>query len=444
MHGALSQQKISIPIKRWGSEEQRALFCEIRSKPDDSNFQALVESGVIRHRHNRWQPMAQEQGFSLLLSGEADREEKTADFLGVVEMTWAKRFCGAVGVGLALLGCGGGGETEPPPASVPTESSSGTRVDVVEMVASSSELQMSMLGSVEASRDAELSTTRGGYVEAIHVKAGDRVSRGTKLASVDAELHRVLLEQATAQEELADAEYKRALGLGDLISEAQLQATETQLEIAKANRRQAELHLERSTVVAPFAGQIGAVHTERGEVLGPGMPVLRLVSLDTVIVRLNVTDRDVVSLERGMAAQIHLQAVATPFSGSISNIAPVADSDTRAFQVEVAVKNSQRKLLPGMIARVELGREMPAESVLIPQEWVVTGLNTQGVYVVEDATAVWREVELGEVVRDQVVVSTGVGVGDRVVVNGHRSLADGDDVLVAREGRCCEAGRVLY
>ena len=146
---------------------------------------------------------------------------------------------------------------------------------------------MSMLGSVEASRDAELSTTRGGYVEAVHVKAGDRVSRGTKLASVDPELHRVLLEQATAQEELADAEYKRALGLGDLISEAQLQAAETQLEIAKANRRQAELNLDRSTVVAPFSGQIGAVHAERGEVLGPGMPVLRLVAIDTVIVRLN-------------------------------------------------------------------------------------------------------------------------------------------------------------
>ena len=51
--------------------------------------------------------------------------------------------------------------------------------------------------------------------ESIHVKAGDRVSRGAKLASVDSELYRVLLEQSTAQEELADAEYKRALGLGD-------------------------------------------------------------------------------------------------------------------------------------------------------------------------------------------------------------------------------------
>ena len=359
-------------------------------------------------------------------------------------MTWANRFCGAVGVALALFGCGGGGEVDPAPAEVPAESSSGTRVDVVEMVASSAQLQMSMLGSVEASRDAQLSTTRGGYVEALHVKAGDRVSRVAKLASVDAELHRVLLEQATAQEELADAEYKRALGLGDLISQAQLQAAETQLEIAKANRRQAELNVERSTVVAPFSGQVGTVYAERGEVLGPGMPVLRLVAIDTVKVMLNVTDRDVVSLERGMNARVHLQAVATPFEGRISNIAPVADADTRAFQVEVEVNNSDRKLLPGMIARVELGREMPAESVLIPQEWVVTGLETQGVYVVENAKAVWREVQLGEVVRDQVVVSTGVSVGDRVVVNGHRALADGDDVLVAREGRCCEAGRVQY
>ena len=150
------------------------------------------------------------------------------------------------------------------------------------------------------------------------------------------------------------------------------------------------------------------------------------------------------ALEIGMDAQIHLQAVATPFAGKVVNIAPVADADTRAFQVEVLVDNAERKLLPGMIARVDLGRDMPEESVLIPQDWVVTGLEEQGVFVVENSEAVWRPVVLGDVVRDQVVVSTGVAVGDRIVVAGHRSLSNGDKVLVAREGQCCESGRVAY
>jgi membrane fusion protein (multidrug efflux system) len=305
-------------------------------------------------------------------------------------------------------------------------------------------MELSLLGSVDAHRDAQLSTTRGGYVEQVAVRAGDRVSRGSVLARVDSELHRVLLEQATAQKELADAEHKRALGLGDLISEAQLQASETQLQIAQAGLRQAELNLERSVVKAPFSGQVGEVHVEPGEVVGPGMPVMRLVALNKVLVRLNVADRDVVSLEKGMEARVFLQAVASVFAGKVSSIAPVADSDTRAFQVEVEVQNSDRKLLPGMIARVELGREMPAETILIPQDWVVTGLQEQGVYVVEDGKAVWRPLELGDVVRDQVLVFSGVGPGDRVVVSGHRALNDGDLVLVGREGQCCESGRASF
>ena len=243
---------------------------------------------------------------------------------------------------------------------------------------------------------------------------------------------------------MADAEHRRAVGLGDLISESQLQTAETQLEIAKAGLRQAELNLERSVVKAPFSGQIGAVYVEPGEVVGPAMPVIRLVSLRKVLIRLNVADRDVVSLEKDMAAQVRLQAVAVPFSGRVKNIAPVADEDTRSFQVEIEVDNPDGKLLPGMIARVELGREMPQESVLIPQDWVVTGLEDQGVFVVEDGRAVWRVVELGEVVRDQVVVSSGLDVGDKVVVAGHRALNDGDAVLVAREGRCCESGRASF
>jgi RND family efflux transporter MFP subunit len=323
-------------------------------------------------------------------------------------------------------------------------SKTGTRVDVVKLVPSNAVVEMSLLGAVEASRDANLGTTQGGYVESVHVRPGASVKQGAILAKVDSALHRILLEQATAQANLADAEYKRAVGLGDLIAASQLQAAETQMEVAKAGVKQAELNLDRAVVRAPFSGQVGAVHVERGEVVGPGMPVIRLVALKKAIVRLNVADRDVVALETGMKATIRLQAVSQTFVGKVTSIAPVADSDTRSFQVEVSVNNPDRKLLPGMIARVELVRELPADSVLIPQDWIVTGLDDQGVFIIEGTQARWRQVVLGDVVRDQVVVSSGLELGDRVVVAGHRSLVDGDTVLISREGTCCKSGRASF
>lgn len=347
------------------------------------------------------------------------------------------------------LCCGGGsGEEEAseakPDAVGATVRAAGARVEVVELVPTSSKLEMSLLGSVEALRDAMLSTTRGGYVESVHVKAGDRVSKGALLANVDSELHRVLLEQATAQADLAVAEHKRAVGLGDLIAESQLQAAETQMAVAQAGLKQAQLNLDRAEVKAPFSGQIGSVHVEPGEVVGPGLPVLRLVSLRKVKVGLNVADRDVVGLAKGMPVSVRLQAVSEIFEGRISSISPVADADTRSFKVEVTVDNPNRVLLPGMIARVELGRDMVDEAVLIPQDWVVMGMGEQGVFLVNGDVAQWQPLKLGDVVRDQVVVSEGLELGNRIVIAGHRSLADGDEIFISREGRCCEVGRAIF
>jgi membrane fusion protein (multidrug efflux system) len=344
------------------------------------------------------------------------------------------------------LSCGGGDQEPAAPQEGALEAIAavGTRVEVVALEPTTAKMEMSLMGSVEASRDATLSTTRGGYVESVLVKAGDQVSKGALLAKVDSELHRILLEQATAQSDLAEAEYKRAVGLGDLIAESQLQSAETQMAVAKAGLEQAQLNLSRAQVRAPFGGQVGAVHVEAGEVVGPGRPVIRLVALRKVKVRLNVADRDVVSLKKGMPVVIRLQAVSETFEGRLSSIAPVADMDTRSFQVEVTVDNPKRNLLPGMIARVELGREMADSAVLIPQDWIVTGLNEQGVYLINGDKAQWRTVVLGDVVRDQVVVSSGLSVGDRIIMAGHRNIADGDTILVSREGRCCKAGRALF
>ena len=46
--------------------------------------------------------------------------------------------------------------------------------------------------------------------------------------------------------------------------------------------------------------------------------------------------------------------------------------------------------------------------------------------------------------RDQVVVESGLEPGERVIVTGHRELADGDEVMVVREGTCCTNGRVTF
>jgi membrane fusion protein (multidrug efflux system) len=202
--------------------------------------------------------------------------------------------------------------------------------------------------------------------------------------------------------------------------------------------------VSRSRIRAPFSGVVGQVGAEAGEILAPGHPVVRLVDMSSVEVSLSVSDRDVVALTEGASATVRLQADSTTYTGEVTHISPVADRDTRAFEVRVTVDNSERKLFLGMIARVDVTQSLSDNVLVIPQDWVVTNLNGQGVFLESNGVALWRELELGDVVRDQVVVESGIQAGERVVVSGHRELRDGDSLLIAREGTCCQDGRSSF
>jgi RND family efflux transporter MFP subunit len=321
---------------------------------------------------------------------------------------------------------------------------SAVRVDVARLELSDASLDMSFPGEIEAARDALLATPSGGRVERVLVSPGDTVRTGSLLVSVDRALHVAGLEQAQAQAALAASEFHRVEKMGDLASPAQIQAAETRSRVADAVVSRAEALLSHAEVRAPFSGIVSDVATEVGEVAAPGVPLVRLIQIHPVKVNLSVPDRDVVALQPGLPALVKVGALMETWEGTISHISPAANLKTRTFSVEVEVENSGSRLRPGMVAQVAVSKPIATGAMVIPQDWVVTGIREQGVFVLEDGMASWRSVELGAVIHDQVVVDAGLSSGDLVVVAGHRGLADGDRLLVAREGICCTRGRVIF
>lgn len=345
----------------------------------------------------------------------------------------------------ALAGCGedpAAAEVQRLAATAPDPDAA--RVEVAVLQGSDARLVLDLPGEVVGSEDSLLASPAGGFVEAVHVEEGDQVRKGQVLVELDGDLRRAQLAQSQAQLAQAEGDLARAERLGDLATEAQLSGLRTQVQVAEANVRIARNQLDRAVIRAPFAGTVGAVAVDKGEVANPGSPVVRLVDLDPVLVNLSVSDRDVVALSEGLDARVSLGARAGFREGTIHSVAPVADLSTRSFLVEVEVANPDRDLLPGMIARVEVDRTLEQDAIVLPQDWLVTQLDAYGVYVAEEGVARWREVTLGEIVRGQVVVADGLQRGERVVVTGQHALVDGERLLVAREGTCCTDGRAVF
>lgn len=319
------------------------------------------------------------------------------------------------------------------------------RVEVVEVRPSAARIELDLPGEIQGFEDVRLASALGGFVEDVRVKEGQEVAKGEVLVVVDRGTYAAQLDQAEAQLDQAKLDLQRYERLGDMGSDAQVAQLRTQVRVAEAQVKLAKTQLGRATIRAPFAGVVADLGIHTGEVASPATPVLRLIQLDPVKVSLSVSDRDVVALHPGMEARVTTAALGKSVVGKVARVSPVANLSTRSFMVEVEVDNPNRRLLPGMIARVFVEREIASEAVVLPQEWVVTRLEGYGVFVADaDGIARWRPVTLGDVVRGQVVVTDGVQPGERVVMTGQHGLVDGDPLIVAREGFCCRDGRPVF
>ena len=346
------------------------------------------------------------------------------------------------GCGETQTASAGGAAGQSPKHAPPT---TGRRVEVATIASTEATLRLVRPGEVEPVKDSRVASAMGGYVESIHVEVGDIVKKGALLAKVDSSLHSA--NKALVEVELDDAEreLKRLESLGKSIPTSRVDTAKTRVLRAKAQLRVSRIQSARTVVRAPFAGTVAAVGTEKGEVLAPGMLVARIVQMDPAVISVSAADRDVGSLQVGGEALITAAGMPGSAKGTIRRIEPTADSKTRSFTVEVEIPNAEGRLRPGMIASVDFRRTVSKDTIVIPQYFLVTRLEDNGVFVVgADNVARWRPLQLGQVVRDQVMVESGLKPGERVVVLGQRSLADGDALIVAREGRCCSEGRVIF
>ena len=345
---------------------------------------------------------------------------------------------------MLALGCGSADAEVETQEAIALPDAPGIRIEEAAVEMQDAVVELSLPAQVKASSDATLAAPLGGYVESVRVSSGDFVTKGQTLAVIDGRTRTAQLEIAQAQNEQAQAELARVQALGDAISQQQHLAVETQARIAQANEDLARTNLARGAIRSPFTGRVAGVHIEVGEVAGPGTPAIRVVKNDTVTLDVSVTDLDIAHLKPGMDVAFRTQSIPGEFHGTVTSVGAAANTQTRTFEAEIEVPNPDRALLPGMIGRIALEKVIAQDAIVIPQDWVVTGLNETGVFTDVDETAAWTPIVISHFVGDQAVVSEGLTPGDLVVTKGGRDLADGDPLIVVRSGVCCDAGQVAW
>ena len=189
--------------------------------------------------------------------------------------------------------------------------------------------------------------------------------------------------------------------------------------------------------MAPFAGFVTQRHTDVGQWVDEGGPVVTLICLDEVEVRVQVEEDAIGQIRLGQQVEIHVDALAQQsIGGVIRSVVPRAEwrQGSRSFPVIVRLPNTiesrQPKLKEGMLARVTF-HGAPREVLLIDKDAIDRSSGRPLVYLVQADNRV-RAVEVQEgMSQGQLVEVTGnLQAGDRLVTEGVERLRPFQEVAI--------------
>jgi membrane fusion protein (multidrug efflux system) len=282
-----------------------------------------------------------------------------------------------------------------------------------------------------------------GEIRAVLAEEGQRVRAGQVLARLDGDQLRleVALNEATMRK--LERDYNRNLELQQkgLISAVALDNLKYELAAAKANWELARLQLSYCDIRSPIAGtvtqrldlvKVGNTVTPVGGVIESADSSLFVVEdLDTLMLRVNVPERELAKLSVGQPAELSFDAVpGQVFQGQIALISPSIDPATATFAVRIRVTETGGLLRPGMFARVAIVYERKPDALQIPRTALLDGDGPPKVFVVKDGKATERGVKLGLSNGAWIEVTEGLKDGEQVVVVGQGAVKPGAAVRV--------------
>jgi RND family efflux transporter MFP subunit len=353
-------------------------------------------------------------------------------------------------IGFVVLTRGGGSDKPQPGAAAGATAGQVPTVTVVVPGRSNVGRVVTASGPLGARRDQPVGIAgQGGRVVRVLVDAGSWVRSGQVLAVIDRSVQTQQAAQLAAQIEAARADaalaqnnYERALALKDrgFVSKAEIDAKKAARDAAYAQVRvaQAQLGATRAqigqlNVTAPTAGLVLERNVELGQIASPGSGALfRLAEGGQMEMRAQLAQQDLAFVRVGMPAQVTPVGADHSIAGSVWQVAPVIDPQSRLGEVRIAIPYA-RSIRPGGFDEAMITAGQTA-APLLPQSAVLSDEQGNYVYVVNGKNEVERRnVKIGNVNDSGVTIAEGLSGNEAVVLSAGPFLNPGQKVNPKRE-----------
>jgi membrane fusion protein (multidrug efflux system) len=301
-------------------------------------------------------------------------------------------------------------------------------------------------GAVEQLTTVQLTAQLDAQVLEVPVKEGDLVKKGDLLVRCDdrlieatiranldyVEASKIKIRDQTRQVDRYTALQNKKMGTAVDLEKSEMGLADAREALAKntLSLRQAEIDLEHVKMKSPIDGIVLERLVNPGEWTRPGQLVLKLGSLNTVLMAPKLTEDKMHSVELGLPAETSFPAFpGAVFRGKVFKIDPNIDPLTRTFTAYVEINNPDLRLKPGLSGFARI-RRTAKDALVVPSIAVMDPSGEQPlVYVVNDSNrANLRKVRSGIVANGLAEIVSGLKEGEKVVTVGQLSLKENDKV----------------
>ena len=330
--------------------------------------------------------------------------------------------CAALAGALLLSACGQGEDhaeqeeqEETPP--VPVETSSPVRGDIYAVYSGTA--------PIEAYAEADVIAKVEGEIRELFVEEGDEVTKDQVLARLDGDRLRLELNESQARLRKLQRDFERNQDLREkgLLSEGDFEKIQYELEALQASYNLASLELDYTQIRAPINGVVSERYVRLGNTIEVGDPVFRVTSLDPLVAYLHVPEREYRQLSPGQPVAIDIDALAGErIIADVTRVSPIVDPETGTFKITVEIRDSERRIKPGMFARLSIVYDRHENALQVPRSAIVDDMGSPSVFVVEGDVAIRKVVETGFSEKGMIEITAGLDDADMVITIGQVGL----------------------
>lgn len=320
-----------------------------------------------------------------------------------------------------------------------------------------------LTGALMPIQSADLTAPFSGKIAAINVKAGDLVTQGQVLGSLDLSQLQGQLRQAQAnyqssQGSLAQSrvslenarnalERSQSLFQEGAVSKQQLDSDQKAYDLARlqyennaaggagaanASVESIKVQISNASIKSPFAGVVVSVNMTAGETASLSAPLFTVADMSVLKLKGTVPQEALPYLKSGDPVDISVDIYpGTVFPGTVTEIGTMSVSPGTYFPVEISLQNGT-KMSAGLSAHASI-QASGQEQVLVPVSAVVEHNGEAYLFLIQNGMALKQSVSIGLRNDTQIEILQGIKAGDVVAVTNANHLFDQMPVKIVEQ-----------